>query len=109
MKKLFTCIILYSITIAAVSAQPAIKWSKNFGGSGTDQVGDYTNYYDAPNHCIANTSDGGFILAGYSDSNDSDAMSNNGGNDILIIKCDANGIRQWSKSIGGTGDDIATS
>ena len=70
-----------------------------------DQVGIYTNYYDAPNHAIAVTSDGGFVAVGYSSSSNNDIPGNYGSNDIVLIKADANGNRLWSKNFGGTGDD----
>ncbi len=51
------------------------------------------------NH-ILKTSDGGFLLTGYT-------MNQNGfgGKDILIIKTDNNGSVQWKKIFGGNGED----
>ncbi len=45
---------------------------------------------------ISQTSDGGYVVAGY-----------NG--DILVIKLDSSGNIQWAKTYGSTGDDLAYS
>ncbi len=52
------------------------------------------------NH-ILKTSDGGYLLIGYT-------MSQNGfgDKDILIIKTDDNGSVQWKKIFGGNGEDV---
>ena len=67
-------------------SQPAISWQRAFGGSLPDWVGDATNYYDSPNHCLINTNDGGLILVGGSGSSDGDATLNQGSNDYWIVK-----------------------
>lgn len=73
-----------------------MEWQKSFGGSGTDFL-----------QGIKLTADGGFILAGNSDSpkgkqKKADAK---GGNDFWVIKLDAGGGEQWQQTIGGGGDD----
>ena len=57
-------------------------WERIYGGSGQDIV-----------RSLAATPDGGFILAGYYNSN----------NFIFLIKTDANGKQQWSKQFSGAG------
>ena len=47
------------------------------------------------------TSDGGYILGGASNS----GPDNHGNFDYWVIKLDANGNKLWEKSFGGTGDD----
>ena len=76
----------------------SIEWQKSFGGSN----GDIAN-------SIKQTSDGGYIIAGKSNSNNVSVSGNHGGNDYWIIKLDNNGILQWQKSLGGSLDDIAYS
>ncbi|HMI07863.1 MAG TPA: hypothetical protein VK528_09985, partial [Flavobacterium sp.] len=73
-----------------------MEWQKSFGGSGTDFL-----------QGIKNTQDGGFILAGNSDSPKSAQKNDNshGGNDFWVIKLNAGGGEQWQKTIGGSGDD----
>jgi len=110
MKNVFTIFIILFLSFNSIlNAQPAIRWQKNYGGSGDDNIGDVTNYYDAPDHSIANTSDGGFVIVGNSSSIDGDAVSNYGLNDILLIRCDALGNKIWSKSFGGSGNEEITS
>lgn len=75
-----------------------IEWQKCLGGSG----------YDGAN-AIVQTSDGGYIVAGYSNSNDGDVSGNHSGYDYWIVKLDAFGNLVWQKSLGGYGEDIASS
>jgi len=69
-----------------------IKWQKTFGGSGEDGSEE-----------VQQTSDGGFIVIGWSTSN-TDTLLNHDF-DFHIIKIDTGGIMQWQKFYGGTGDD----
>ena len=48
---------------------------------------------------MTRTSDGGFVLVGYTDLN--------GNRDILVVKTNALGQTQWAWTIEGTGDDEA--
>ncbi len=72
-----------------------LTWEQNYGGAGIDIA------YD-----IAQTSDGGYIVAGTSQSSDQDVSSNNGGDDYWIVKLDANGDLVWEENFGGTGTDF---
>ncbi len=58
---------------------------------------------------IKQTTDGGFIIAGYSASADGDLATagNHGGNDFWLFKTNSSGAVAWSKCYGGSGDDIA--
>jgi hypothetical protein len=69
-------------------------WSKCYGGSGDDILGR-----------VQATSDGGFVLTGSSASTDGDIPGNNGGLDIVVLKLDANGNKQWAKNYGGPSDE----
>ena len=71
-----------------------LQWQKCFGGS-CDDVG----------WNIAVTSDSGFVVAGFSCSNDGDVTGNHGVFDYWVIKVDKNGILQWEKSLGGSSQD----
>ncbi|HZY83163.1 MAG TPA: hypothetical protein VFE50_26770 [Cyclobacteriaceae bacterium] len=55
---------------------------------------------------ITFTTDGGFVLACQMSENPS---TGNGGTDIVLIKIDAFGNFLWSKLMGGSGDEVATS
>ena len=69
----------------------AITWTKTYGGSGADSA-----------NSIYLTSDGGYIIAGSTDS------YGNGGTDMYVIKTDAAGNLQWESTYGGSGNDCAT-
>lgn len=73
-----------------------LDWQKSLGGSGFDLL-----------QSIKNTKDGGFILAGTSNSpNDFQKKDScKGVSDFWIIKLDAKGEEQWQKTIGGNGQD----
>lgn len=67
-------------------------WKKTYGGWGNDVGED-----------IIATSDGNFLIVGYSDSGSSTGQNAN------LIKIDASGNQIWSKQYGGSGDDFARS
>jgi len=75
-----------------------ITWQKTFGGSGDDYA-----------HSIQQTADGGYIIAGESNSNDGDVSGNHGGSDYWIVKLSPSGEITWQQSLGGSGADSATS
>lgn len=83
--------------IVKLSSSGDIQWKKAYGGSGMDMA-----------FAIQQTSDGGYIMAGSSPSNDGDATENHGRTDAWIIKLNGNGAIQWQKSFGGSGDESAT-
>jgi hypothetical protein len=73
-----------------------LEWQKNFGGTGTDFL-----------QSIKLTRDGGFILAGTSNSEKGFDKSDPcmGQDDFWIIKLNAGGGQQWQKTIGGSGQE----
>ena len=81
---------------------PLIQWQRSFGGSNNDIA-----------YAIKQTTDGGYIIAGSSTSQDGDVTGNHYNSqypeDFWIVKTDACGTLQWQKSYGGTGKDIAYS
>ena len=87
--------------IVKINDTGKIIWEKCYGGSGQD----IANY-------IQQTKDGGFIIAGFSNSIDGDVSGNKGGTNYWIVKIDTLGNLQWEKSYGGIGNncnDIANS
>ena len=84
--------------IAKITNSGTLLWQKLLGGSSDDYL------YD-----VKETTDGGFILAGYTNSNDGDVSGNHGSADFWIVKLDQNGIIVWQKTFGGTSVDIAKS
>ncbi|HYK45792.1 MAG TPA: T9SS type A sorting domain-containing protein [Parafilimonas sp.] len=75
-----------------------IEWGKSIGGTKTDIA-----------NCIRQTTDGGYIVAGFSFSNDGDVKGNHGDVDYWIVKLKRNGIVEWQECLGGSGFDEATS
>ena len=75
-----------------------IQWQKTFGGSKEDRT-----------HFIQQTQEGGYILAGYTNSSDWDVSSNHGLTDFWVVKLTTTGIIEWEKALGGTGVDEAYS
>jgi len=96
-KKLYpTLFVLFTAILFAQA--PAIQWQKSFGGDGFDYASD-----------IQLTSDGGYIVAGNSNSNNGYASGNHGGYDAWIVKLNSTGAIQWQKSLGGSNDDYGSS
>ena len=56
-------------------------------------------------NAMVQTSEGGYIVVGSTNSVDGDVVGNNGGSDYWIIKLDKDGNEQWQKTIGSSGDD----
>ena len=63
-------------------------WTRKIGGREDDN-----------GWCVKETPDKGFIIAGFTKSYQSV------GEDVLLLKTDANGREQWHKTFGGPGDD----
>ena len=55
------------------------------------------------------SNDGGYIIAGSSQSNDGDVSGNHGGGDYWVVKIDSLGSLIWQKSLGGSGNEVANS
>lgn len=92
-----TFLFLFYSTLAAQSA-PSIEWQKALGGTHGESA-----------NAVQQTSDGGYIVAGNSMSNDGDVTGNHGGGDYWIVKLNPAGGIQWQKSLGGSNVDDAQS
>ncbi len=73
-----------------------LKWENFYGGSG----------FDAP-AAIIRAADGGFIVAGSSESADGNICKNYGAEDYWIFKLTSAGNLQWQKTYGGSKSDHA--
>ncbi len=83
------------VWVIKTTANGAVSWSKTYGGSSTDEA-----------TSISKTSDGGYIVAGYTRSNDGDVASENAGfNDLWALKLAGNGDLIWENTFGYAGDD----
>jgi len=89
----------YDIFVIKLNSSGETVWKKTFGGSGSE-VG----------YSITSTTDGGYVLTGYSNSNDGDFSGmNKGSNDIFIMKLNLNGETVWKKTYGGSVNDLGIS
>src|SRR6185436_3480316 len=73
-------------------------WQRSLGGSGY-------NYAT----CVQQTSDSGFIITGYTTSNDGDVSGNHGSYDIWVVKLFPSGTIEWQKCYGGTAGEFSQS
>ena len=96
MKRILICIIV--LVTLKLNAQIGVNWQKCLGGIG-DEVAS----------SIQQTSDGGYIIAGYTNSQNGDVSGNHGKTDSWIVKINSTGNLQWQKCFGGSEDDKATS
>jgi hypothetical protein len=72
------------IYVVKLDANGNLQWTKTIGGP-DDEIG----------HSLIQTSDGGYAIAGYTPSFGA------GSGDVYVVKLDANGNLQWTKTIGG--------
>ena len=81
--------------VAKLDATGSISWQKSYGGN--------TDEYSV---AAAATPDGGYVLTGYTlTNNNGDVGANHGSTDFWVIKINSSGTLQWQKTLGGTGDD----
>lgn len=83
-------------TINVFSQAPSIQWQRAFGGSSNEYASGITQ-----------TTDGGYIVTGYTFSNNGDVIGNHGDADVWVIKLNPSGIIEWQKTLGGSGEDWA--
>ena len=86
------------IWMVRLDATGNIKWQKCLGGSSSEEAS-----------TIIHTSDGGYAVAGWTNSNDGDVSGFHGFADFWIIKLDSSGGIQWQKCAGGSNFDQAVS
>jgi hypothetical protein len=80
--------------IIKTDADGDIEWHAMYGGSGAEEM-----------RAIQPVSDGGYIVVGYSESEDIPGIT--GERAFHIFKLDRRGRVLWNKKIGGNGDDNA--
>ena len=86
---------LFDYWIIRLDTEGNILWKKCLGGSGTDEA-----------NAIQQTSDGGYIVAGSTDSHDGDVTGLHGySDDYWVVKLDSTGVIQWQKCLGGSNQD----
>jgi len=95
----FKILLFFFLTTSLLSfSQPEIEWQKSLGGSNLDEA-----------RSIRQTLDGGYIVAGHSESNDGDVTGNHGNRDYWVVKLTETGAIEWEKTLGGSDNDWARS
>ncbi|GAA4418182.1 hypothetical protein GCM10023187_51350 [Nibrella viscosa] len=82
--------------VVKLRADGTIEWDNTLGGGDVDQL-----------YAVALTTDGGYLVAGSSNSNAGFDKSQNrkGDFDYWVVKLRADGSKEWDKTIGGAGSD----
>jgi hypothetical protein len=78
--------------VVKVNANGEMVWNKLFGGTGSEVAS-----------AVAVTPDGGYLIAGFSDSKDGDVGATQGLEDLWVLKIATNGQMLYSKTFGGSG------
>lgn len=86
----------YDYWVLKLDASGNTVWQESYGGSDFDFI-----------NSAVQTSDGGYLLAGHSNSGISGnkTVDTKGGSDYWIVKINSTGSIQWQKSHGGTSED----
>jgi hypothetical protein len=82
----------YDVYVVKLDANGNLQWTKTIGGPDRDE-----------GYSLIQTSDGGYAIAGYTKSFGA------GEGDVYVVKLDANGNLQWTKTIGGKKEDVGFS
>jgi len=84
MKKYMILVVLLVLTqlviVSAAAEAPGVEWEKSLGGSLLDEA-----------YSIAQTSDGGYSVTGWTSSNDGDVSGNHGSGDYWVVKLESDG------------------
>jgi len=80
--------------VVKLDASGNITWQKTLGGSGTDWA-----------YAVQQTTDGGYVALGVSNSTDGDVTGTHGNGDFWLTKLNTSGNLSWQKSFGGTDGD----
>lgn len=98
MKKIFQLLFILCLLIRIASAQsPDIQWTRCLGGADWEEA-----------YSVAQSSDSGFVVAGYRSSNDGDCSTCIvGSGHMFVVKLDKEGVPEWKKCYGGTtGEEV---
>ena len=91
MRVFLTILTLLSISFSSYAQN--IDWQYTYGGSKVDAVSS-----------IISSKEGGYIVCGYSDSQNGDIKKAFAGNDYWVFKINEDGVIVWEYKLGGSSD-----
>ena len=80
--------------VTKLNTSGAQQWESAFGGSDRDEV-----------LTVEGTSDGGAVLAGFTDSSDGLVTGTHGARDGWVVKVGPSGVMEWQRTLGGPSDE----
>lgn len=84
----------YDAWIVKLNSTGTLEWQKCLGGSADDIA-----------YSIKQTTEGGYIMAGYTKSTDGNVTGNHGWTDVWVVKLSSSGNLEWQKCYGGSEAD----
>src|SRR5437016_333214 len=97
MKSKLSLLAAFFVTLLCLNASaqaPLIDWQKCLGGSLSENA-----------NSIQQTADSGYIVAGYTISNNGDVSGNHGNYDFWVVKLNKSHNIVWQKCLGGSDID----
>ncbi|MBN8676666.1 MAG: hypothetical protein J0M29_00485 [Chitinophagales bacterium] len=82
--------------VVKLSSTGAIEWQKALGGTLLDNA-----------YVVKQAPDGGYVVAGESNSTDGDCTGLHGSTDLWVVKLSSEGELEWQKMLGGSSLDWA--
>lgn len=89
---------LMDFWVVKIDSMGNLQWQKTLGGS---------NFESA--NAVDEANDGGFYIAGFTNSNDGNITGYHGGTDGWLVKLNSSGNLLWEKAIGGSNSDEISS
>lgn len=84
--------------VVKLDSAGTLVWQKTLGGNSNEYA-----------HAVISTNDGGYIVAGRTQSSSGDVTYNHGFHDYWVVKLDDSGAMEWQKTYGGSDLDFAYS
>ncbi len=79
-----------------IDEKAKVEWRGYYGGTNNDRA-----------HSVVRSDDGGYVMAGFTESDDFDINNSRGSYDFWAVKIDDDGDLVWQGSFGGTGIERA--
>lgn len=89
---------IFDCWVIKLAPDGQIEWERSLGGTGNDE-----------GYSVRQTSDGGYVVAGLTNSTDGDVIGSPLGTDLWVVKLNAQGEITWQNFYGGFSTDIAGS